>query len=88
MQTAPHPCGHSHGATYPRIHYDRVPQRVTDGCKAVIRHHSVQEALSTAQEMVEEELGGTALVRDRVAVSSEVEHHLWGTHRREKNIKH
>jgi hypothetical protein len=60
-------------------HDDYVLQTVTDGCKIVIGHHVVQEALPVDQEMVED-LRGTALVRDGMAVPYQVQHHFGGTH--------
>lgn len=68
MQTAPHPDAKSHDGTHPVVHDDCVSQRVANGDKTVIGHRSVQEALSATQEVVEEELAGTALVRDGPAL--------------------
>lgn len=61
---------------------------MTNCHETVIGHHGVQETLSAPQEVVEEELAGTALVRDGPALPHEGEHHLWGTHGREKDVKH
>ena len=88
MHTAPHPGAQSQDGAHPGVHDGRVPQGVTDGGKAVIGHHSVQETLRAAQEVIKEELAGAALVRDGRALSQKVEHHFGGTHRREKDVKH
>jgi hypothetical protein len=64
-------------------HDDYVLQTVTDGCKIVIGHHVVQEALPVDQEMVED-LRGTALVRDGMAVPYQVQHHFGGTQLKRK----
>lgn len=60
---------------------------MTNGNKAVVGHHRVQETLSAAQEMVEEELGCTACIGDGSAVPLKIAQHLRGTHRREKYVK-
>lgn len=60
--TQPSPCGQ--GRAHPVAHEDHVSQRKAYSNKAIIGHHSVQETLCAAQEMVEEELGSTALKRD------------------------
>ena len=88
MHTAPHPGAQSQDGAHPGVHDGRVPQGVTDGGKAVIGHHSVQDTLRAAQEVIKEELAGAALVRDGRALSQKVEHHFRGTHRREKDVKH
>jgi hypothetical protein len=60
---------------------------VTDGSKAVIRHHGVREALSDPKE-VEKKLGDTILVGDKSAQSHNVEQHFGTSHRGKTDVKH
>lgn len=68
VNTATHPGPSGQDGADPVVHDDHVSQGITDGDKAVKGHHCVQEALSTAQEMVEGDLGQAALKRDTLTL--------------------